>query len=116
MSMRTLVVIVISFLVALQPMLSLESPSFGEEKNISFSSYVNYEDNSNWWEDTSMDNDKDGIQDSIWLAIDSKKHNWVDDNGRIGVIVDFDHLPTSEDEILLKSIKAFLIISFSTLV
>jgi len=101
--MRTLVVIVISLLVALQPMLSLESPSFGEEKNISFSSYVNYEDNSNWWEDTSMDTDKDGIQDSIWLAIDSKKHNWVDDNGRIGVIVDFDHLPTSEDEILLTS-------------
>lgn len=101
--MRTLVVIVISFLVALQPMLSLESPSVGEETNISFSGYVNYEDNSDWWEDTSMDTDKDGIQDSIWLAIDSKKHNWVDDDGRIGVIVDFDHLPTPEDEILLTS-------------
>nr|ANV79481.1 Bacterial pre-peptidase C-terminal domain family protein [uncultured Candidatus Thalassoarchaea sp.] len=101
--MRTLVVIVISFLVALQPMLSLESPSVGEETNISFSGYVNYEDNSDWWEDTSMDTDKDGIQDSIWLAIDSKKYNWVDDDGRIGVIVDFDHLPTPEDEILLTS-------------
>ena len=101
--MRTLVVIVISFLLALQPMLSLESPSVGEETNISFSGYVNYEDNSDWWEDTSMDTDKDGIQDSIWLAIDSKKYNWVDDDGRIGVIVDFDHLPTPEDEILLTS-------------
>ena len=101
--MRTLVVIVISFLVALQPMLSLESPSVGEETNISFSGYVNYEDNSDWWEDTSMDTNKDGIQDSIWLAIDSKKYNWVDDDGRIGVIVDFDHLPTPEDEILLTS-------------
>ena len=101
--MRTLVVIVISFLVALQPMLSLESPSIGEETNISFSGYVNYEDNSDWWEDTSMDTNKDGIQDSIWLAIDSKKYNWVDDDGRIGVIVDFDHLPTPEDEILLTS-------------
>ncbi|OIR23098.1 MAG: hypothetical protein BET99_00075 [Marine Group III euryarchaeote CG-Epi2] len=84
-------------------MLSLESPSVGEETNISFSGYVNYEDNSDWWEDTSMDTDKDGIQDSIWLAIDSKKYNWVDDDGRIGVIVDFDHLPTPEDEILLTS-------------
>ena len=101
--MRTLVVIVISFLVALQPMLSLKSPSVGEETNISFSGYVNYEDNSDWWEDTSMDTNKDGIQDSIWLAIDSKKYNWVDDDGRIGVIVDFDHLPTPEDEILLTS-------------
>ena len=101
--MRTLVVIVISFLVALQPMLSLESPSVGEETNISFSGYVSYEDNSDWWEDTSMDTNKDGIQDSIWLAIDSKKYNWVDDDGRIGVIVDFDHLPTPEDEILLTS-------------
>jgi len=106
--MRTLVVIVISFLVALQPMLSLESPSVGEETNISFSGYVNYEDNSDWWEDTSMDTDKDGIQDSIWLAINSKKYNWVDDDGRIGVIVDFDHLPTSEDEILLTSSVDFV--------
>ena len=61
--------------------------------------------NEDWWVNTSMDKDKDGIQDNIWLAIDSKKHDWVDEYGRIGVIVDFDHTPTSSDaEMLLESV------------
>ena len=54
-----------------------------------------------WWEDTSMDLDKDGIHDAIWKAIDSTQHDWVDEDGRIGVIVDFDHLPTPADEVML---------------
>ena len=56
-----------------------------------------------WWENTSMDLDNDGIHDAIWLAIESKKHDWVDADGRIGVIVDFDHLPTESDRILIES-------------
>ncbi len=54
-----------------------------------------------WWDDTSMDLDKDGIHDAIWKAIDSTQYDWVDENGRIGVIVDFDHLPTPDDEKML---------------
>ena len=98
--MRALIAIVISALVALQPILSFDD-SGSVKNNISFSAYMGGEDSLDWWEDTLMDKDKDGIQDNIWIAIDSKKHNWVDDEGRIGVIIDFDHLPTSEDELLL---------------
>lgn len=54
-----------------------------------------------WWEDTLMDMDKDGIQDNIWIAIDNTQYEWVDEDGRIDVIVDFDHLPTQVDERLL---------------
>tara|TARA_B100000579_G_scaffold434715_1_gene456212 strand:+ start:146 stop:1930 length:1785 start_codon:yes stop_codon:yes gene_type:complete len=56
-----------------------------------------------WWNNTSMDLDKDGIHDAIWIAIKSEKHDWVDDNGRIGVIVDFEHLPTDSDRMLIES-------------
>ena len=98
--MRTLTAIFLSALVALQPMLSFDS-SASINNNISFSTYIGDEDSLDWWDDTLMDRDKDGIQDNIWIAIDSKKYNWVDEEGRIGVIVDFDHLPTSVDELLL---------------
>ena len=45
----------------------------------------------NWWDNTLMDKDGDGIHDAIWIAIDSTVHDWVDERGYIGVIVDFDH-------------------------
>jgi hypothetical protein len=54
-----------------------------------------------WWDDTLMDKDKDGIQDNIWIAMDNTQYEWVDEEGRIDVIVDFDHLPTQVDELLL---------------
>ena len=54
-----------------------------------------------WWETTSMDRDRDGISDSIPIAVESVLHDWVDEEGRIGVIVDFDHLPTAADEKML---------------
>ncbi len=54
-----------------------------------------------WWEDTGMDKDRDGIHDAIWVAIDSSLYDWVDERGRISVIVDFDHLPSLVDEKLL---------------
>ncbi len=55
-----------------------------------------------WWEDTLMDKDKDGIQDNIWIAIEIFSDEFIDEDDRIGVIVDFDHLPTSQDEMLLE--------------
>ena len=61
-----------------------------------------------WWVNTSMDKDKDRIQDNIWLAIESKKYDWVDEYGRIGVIVDFDHTPTSSDAKMLSESVDFI--------
>ena len=56
-----------------------------------------------WWEDTLMDKDKDGIQDNIWIAIEVFSDEFIDEDDRIGVIVDFDHLPTFEDQQLLEN-------------
>ena len=55
-----------------------------------------------WWEETSMDLDRDGVHDAIWLAIQSDLHTWFDSDYRISVIVDFDHLPTHLDQIMLE--------------
>jgi len=60
------------------------------------------EEDSNWWESTSMDLDGDGIHDAIWFAIESDLHDWVDENDTISVIVDFDHQPTAEDQEMLE--------------
>ncbi|PDH24898.1 MAG: hypothetical protein CND84_02855 [Marine Group II euryarchaeote MED-G35] len=59
-------------------------------------------EDSPWWESTSMDLDRDGIHDAIWVAIGSDLHDWVDTNDTISVIVDFDHQPTSEDQEMLE--------------
>jgi len=55
-----------------------------------------------WWEKTSMDLDRDGIHDAIWLAINSEIYDWVSDDNTISVIVDFDHKPTLEDQQMLE--------------
>ncbi|MDG1539961.1 MAG: S8 family serine peptidase [Candidatus Thalassarchaeaceae archaeon] len=59
-------------------------------------------EDSPWWESTSMDLDRDGIHDAIWVAIESDLHDWVDMNDTISVIVDFDHQPTYEDQEMLE--------------
>ncbi|MDC3291546.1 hypothetical protein OAV27_03575, partial [Euryarchaeota archaeon] len=56
-----------------------------------------------WWETTNMDKNGDKIHDAIPIAIKSTQYDWVDDEGRISVIVDFDHLPTEADERLLEN-------------
>ena len=61
-----------------------------------------------WWEDTLMDKDKDGIDDDIWVAIADTEYEWVDENGHIDVIVDFDHLPTDADVSLLENEVDFI--------
>jgi serine protease AprX len=60
------------------------------------------EQDKSWWEETSMDLDRDGVHDAIWLAIQSDLHTWFDSDYRISVIVDFDHLPTHLDQIMLE--------------
>ena len=60
-----------------------------------------------WWEDTSMDRDGDYIHDAIWKAAKSEHYDYVDENGRISVIVDFDHTPTAEDQKMLEDSVGF---------
>ena len=56
-----------------------------------------------WWEDTPMDKDGDYIHDAIWIAAQNNHYQYLDDNGRISVIVDFDHTPTESDQKMLES-------------
>ena len=49
-----------------------------------------------------MDLDRDGIHDAIWVAIESELHDWVEADGTISVIVDFDRQPTAEDQKMLE--------------
>jgi len=56
-----------------------------------------------WWMDTSMDLDGDFVHDAIWIAAQNNQHDYLDENGRISVIVDFDHAPTEDDEKMLSS-------------
>jgi len=55
-----------------------------------------------WWEDTSMDLDGDYIHDAIWIAAQNNHHEYLSDDGRISVIVDFDHTPTEADQAMLE--------------
>jgi len=55
-----------------------------------------------WWENTNMDKDGDYIHDAIWKAAENNHYNYLDENNMISVIVDFDHTPTIDDEIMLE--------------
>ena len=61
------------------------------------------EQTEDWWEDTLMDIDGDYIHDAIWIAAQNNHYQYLDNNGRISVIVDFDHTPTEEDQRMLES-------------
>ena len=61
----------------------------------------------NWWENTNMDINKDRIHDAIWMAPESSHYDYLDENNRISVIVDFDHTPTIEDERMLEQHVSF---------
>ena len=61
----------------------------------------------NWWENTNMDINKDRIHDAIWMAPESSHYDYLDENNRISVIVDFDHTPTVEDERMLERHVSF---------
>ncbi|NDF37241.1 MAG: hypothetical protein EB156_05590, partial [Euryarchaeota archaeon] len=72
----------------------------------------NFEDPSldlveNWWESTTMDLDGDRIHDAIWIAAENSHHQYLDENGRISVIVDFDRTPTPEDQAMIEAEVGF---------
>ena len=60
-----------------------------------------------WWLDTSMDSDGDFILDAIWIAAENNHHQYLDEDGKISVIVDFDHTPTEEDQAMLERAVEF---------
>ena len=60
------------------------------------------ENERHWWLDTSMDSDGDFIHDAIWIAAQNNHHQYLDEDGLISVIVDFDHTPTEEDQAMLE--------------
>ena len=95
--MRSIIAVLIALLVALQPMLSFDDDSSRQVNNFSFSSQTDSED-VNWWEDTRMDKDKNRIHDILDMALEQGK--FIVD-GKISVLVDFDHMPTEADEELL---------------
>jgi len=51
-----------------------------------------------WWDDTVMDKDKNRLHDNLEIVIE--KGMFIE-NGRIEVLVDFDHTPTETDEAML---------------
>jgi hypothetical protein len=60
-----------------------------------------------WWEHTIMDLDQDRIHDAIWKAPTSTHYDYLDDDNKISVIVDFDHTPTINDENMLQENLSF---------
>ena len=95
--MRSLIAVFVAALVALQPMLSFEGSEPNETKVVGFSSQSISEE-VNWWEDTRMDKDRNRMHDMLDIALEQGKY--VID-GKISVLVDFDHMPTESDEQLL---------------
>ena len=94
--MRSLIAVLMASLIALQPMLSFDDSS--NEINVVGFSSKSISEEVNWWEDTRMDRDKNYRHDILDMALEQGK--FVVD-GKISVLVDFDHMPTESDETLL---------------
>ena len=60
------------------------------------------EQSDDWWESTTMDLDGDYIHDAIWIAAQNNHYEYLDEDNKISVIVDFDHTPTSSDQLMLE--------------
>tara|TARA_Y100000746_G_scaffold99398_1_gene84655 strand:- start:343 stop:2169 length:1827 start_codon:yes stop_codon:yes gene_type:complete len=95
--MRVLVAVMVSIMLCLQPMISLNE-SNKNYKIVSFSSLQESSVSDSWWEDTNMDKDKNRMHDMLDIALEQGRYV-VD--GKISVLVDFDHMPTESDEQLL---------------
>ena len=54
-----------------------------------------------------MDLDGDRIHDAIWIAAENNHHQYLDEDGRISVIVDFDSTPTPEDQAMIEAEVGF---------
>ena len=96
--MRVLVAVMVSIMLSLQPMISLNDDSSNNYEIVSFSSLQESSVSDKWWEDTNMDKDKNRMHDVLDIALEQGKYV-VD--GKISVLVDFDHMPTASDEQLL---------------
>ena len=95
--MRTIVAIMLAIMVSFQPSLSFGDDSESTFQIVPFSSLVE-EKEDRWWEDTRMDLDKNRMHDMLDIALEQGKYVY---DGKISVLVDFDHMPTQEDEQLL---------------
>tara|TARA_B100000902_G_scaffold389553_1_gene436905 strand:- start:1862 stop:3688 length:1827 start_codon:yes stop_codon:yes gene_type:complete len=95
--MRAVVAVMLAIMVSFQPSLSFGDKSEDNFRIVSYSSLVeNNEDR--WWEDTRMDMDKNRMHDMLDIALEQGKYVY---DGKISVLVDFDHMPTKNDEQLL---------------
>jgi subtilisin family serine protease len=95
--MRVLVALMVAIMLCLQPVLSFDNES-DNYVIVPFSSLQEPIVSDNWWEDTRMDKDRNGMHDMLDIALEQGKY--VID-GKISVLVDFDHMPTESDEQLL---------------
>ena len=57
-----------------------------------------------WWDDTRMDRDGNHLHDALDLALAEGRFIF---DGRVSVLVDFDHMPMAEDEALLAGAVGF---------
>ncbi len=96
--MRVLVAVMVSIMLCLQPMISLNDDSSNNYEIVSFSSLQKVPVSDKWWEDTNMDKDKNRMHDMLDIALEQGKYVF---DGKISVLVDFDHMPTEADEQLL---------------
>jgi len=86
----------------LVPALAAASPS------VSKADANNAEDNQrDWWESTTMDLDGDYIHDAIWIAAENNQYEYLDENNKISVIVDFEYTPTPYDQSMLEKEVGF---------
>ena len=95
--MRTLVAVMVTIMLCLQPMITLNDKS-DDFLIVPLSSIQESSVLDEWWKDTNMDKDKNRMHDMLDIALEQGKYV-VD--GKISVLVDFDHMPTEADEQLL---------------
>jgi serine protease AprX len=95
--MRILVALMVAIMLCLQPMISLKDDSEDNYVIVPFSS-LQESQSDNWWEDTRMDKDKNRMHDMLDIAVEQGRYVL---DGKISVLVDFDHMPTESDEQLL---------------
>ena len=87
----------------LVPALAAASPSVSKDNLMN----VQNDQPDDWWESTTMDLNGDYIHDAIWIAAQNNHYEYLDENNKISVIVDFDHTPTSTDQSMLEKNLGF---------
>ncbi|MFL2941229.1 MAG: S8 family serine peptidase [Candidatus Poseidoniales archaeon] len=95
--MRAFVAVMVTIMLCLQPMITLNDKS-DDFVIVPFSSIQESSVPDDWWKDTNMDKDKNRMHDMLDIALEQGKYV-VD--GKISVLVDFNHMPTEADEQLL---------------